>query len=140
MLQVGKAACIRFAHNLYYVVTCCVFARFKRITFARKDEAAGNDGLPSGANALQARQEAQDFRRGKSDAALRRDLNVVSKAVSLLMAESPRRLPALAAQLRAFSSLSPLPPLQSTPLRYVPFRSLSRETLPSARYRQSRCI
>ena len=66
------------------------------ITFARKDEAAGNNGLPSGANGLQARQEAQDFRRCKSDAALRMDLNVFSKTVSLLKAESPRRLPALA--------------------------------------------
>ena len=33
-------------------------------------EAAGNNGLPSGTNGLQVRQEAQDFRRGdvKADA------------------------------------------------------------------------
>ena len=70
--------------------------KFYRITFARKDEAAGNNGLPSGANALQARQEAQDFRHGRSDGALRENLNVFSKDISLLPAESPRRLPALA--------------------------------------------
>ena len=32
-------------------------------SFARKDEAAGNNEPPSGTNALQVRREAQDFRR-----------------------------------------------------------------------------
>lgn len=71
------------------MLTSSLRNKFTRITSARKDEAAGNYGLPSGANALQARQEAQDFRRGKSDAALRGNLNVFSKDISLLPAESP---------------------------------------------------
>ena len=61
----------------------------------RKDEAAGNDGLSSGTNGLQVRREAQDFRRRKSDAALRGNLNVFSKNVSSLRAESPKRIASL---------------------------------------------
>ena len=38
---------------------------------------------------------AQDFRRGKSDAALRRNLNVFSEDVSSSRAESPKRIASL---------------------------------------------
>ena len=47
------------------MLTSSLSAKVLRISFARKDEAAGNNGLPLGTNALQVRREAQDFRRGK---------------------------------------------------------------------------
>ena len=47
------------------MLTSSLSTKVLRITFARKDEAAGNNGLPLGTNALQVRREAQDFRRGK---------------------------------------------------------------------------
>ena len=52
----------------------------------RRDEAAGKEALPSGANALQARREASDF---WQSLLLKRAKNLLS-------------LPSLAAQLRAF--------------------------------------
>ena len=54
------------------MLTISLSANKLRITFARCVEAAGNNGLSSGTNALQVRREAQDFRRG--------DVKVVSFA------------------------------------------------------------
>ena len=45
------------------MLTISLSAKVLRITFARKDEAAGNNGLPLGTNGLQVRREAQDFLR-----------------------------------------------------------------------------
>ena len=53
------------AHTIQIMLTSSLSTKVLRITFARKDEAAGNNGLPLGTNALQVRREAQDFRRGK---------------------------------------------------------------------------
>ena len=70
-------------------------------------EAAGNNEPPSRTNGLQVRREAQDFRRGdvKADA-----LMTVSKKGNKCLSDegrkSEKKLPALAAQLRASSSLS----------------------------------
>ena len=70
-------------------------------------EAAGNNEPPSGTNGLQVRREAQDFRRRyvKADA-----LMTVSKQGNKCLSDegrkSEKKLPALAAQLRASSSLS----------------------------------
>ena len=61
-------------------------------------EADGNCGLPSGTNGLQARRGTQDFRRGKSDAALRGNLNVFNKDVSSLRAESPKGIASLSSE------------------------------------------
>ena len=47
------------------MLTSSLSAKVLRITFARKDEAAGNNGLPLGTNGLQVRREAQDFLRDK---------------------------------------------------------------------------
>ena len=73
-------------------------------------EAAGNNEPPSRTNGLQVRREAQDFRRGdvKADA-----LITFSKQGKDCLSDdgrkSEKKLPALAAQLRAFSSLLSLP-------------------------------
>jgi len=81
-----------------------------RISFTRKEEAAGNNEPPSRTNGLQVRREAQDFRRGdvKADA-----LITFSKQGKDCLSDdgrkSEKKLPALAAQLRAFSSLLSLP-------------------------------
>ena len=64
----------------------------------RKDEAADNNGLPLGTNALQVRRKAQDFRRGKRKYVLRRNLNVFSKDVSSLRAESPKGIASLSSE------------------------------------------
>ena len=77
------------------MLTISLSAKVLCITLARKDEAAGNNGLPLGTNGLQVRREAQDFRRGKSDAALRGNLNVFNKDVSSLRAESPKGIASL---------------------------------------------
>ena len=77
------------------MLTISLSAKVLRITFARKDEAAGNNGLPLGTNALQVRRDAQDFRRGKRRYVLRRNLNVSSKDVSSLRAESPKEIASL---------------------------------------------
>lgn len=63
------------SHTIEIMLTICLSNNVLRITFARKDEAVGNYGLPSGANGLQARQEAQDFRR---------DFSLTSVACSVL--------------------------------------------------------
>ena len=77
------------------MLTISLSANKLRITFARSVEAAGNNEPLSRAPGLQARRGAQDFRRGKSDAALRGNLNVFSKAVSSLRAESPNGIASL---------------------------------------------
>ena len=73
-------------------------------------EAAGNNEPPSRTNALQVRQEAQDFRRRDVKAAA---LMTASKQGNKCLSDdgrkSEKKLPALAAQLRAFSSLLSLP-------------------------------
>ena len=80
---------------IWIMLTSSLSTKVLRITFARKDEAAGNNGLPLGTNALQVRREAQDFRRGKRRYVLRRNLNVFSKDVSSSRAESPKRIASL---------------------------------------------
>ena len=57
------AASFRSAHNLHYVKLLCLRKFESECFVAREPEAAGNFVLPSGAYALQARQEARDFRR-----------------------------------------------------------------------------
>ena len=65
-------------YTIWIMLTISLSAKVLRITFARKDEAAGNSEPLSRAPGLQARRGAQDFRRGKSYAALRWNLNVFS--------------------------------------------------------------
>ena len=48
------------------MLTVCVSARKNVSAETLSVEAAGNNGLPSGTNGLQVRQEAQDFRRAES--------------------------------------------------------------------------
>ena len=60
------------------MLTISLSANKLRITFARSVEAAGNNEPLSRAPGLQARRGAQDFRRGKSEVALRGNLNVFS--------------------------------------------------------------
>ena len=80
------------------MLTISLSVKVLRITFARKDEAAGNSEPPSKATGLQARREAQDIRREKSDAALRGDLDVFNKDVSSLRAESPKGIASLSSE------------------------------------------
>ena len=76
----------------------------------RKDEAAGNDGLSSGTNGLQVRRKAQDFRRWLRKAYSPNECQYVREWLFLLRGPKVRKeLPALAAKLRAFSSLLSLP-------------------------------
>ena len=107
------------------MLTISLSAKVLRITFARKDEAAGNSEPLSRAPGLQARRGAQDFRRGKSDAALRGNLNVFSKAVSSLRAESPNGIASLSSTAAGL--------LQSFITSFA--GSVSHKSLPSARYR-----
>ena len=79
-------------------------------TFSLRIRSVGSAGdieLPSGANALQARQGVQDFRRGvRGDALQLQPFPVKIRLSHSLTAGSPREPPALAAQLRAFSMMS----------------------------------
>ena len=52
-------------YTIWIMLTISLSAKVLRITFARKDEAAVNNGLPLGTNGLQVRREAQDFLRDK---------------------------------------------------------------------------
>ena len=52
-------------YTIWIMLTISLSAKVLCITFARKDEAAGNNGLPLGTNGLQVRREAQDFLRDK---------------------------------------------------------------------------
>ena len=52
-------------YTIWIMLTISLSAKVLRITFDRKDEAAGNNGLPLGTNGLQVRREAQDFLRDK---------------------------------------------------------------------------
>ena len=77
------------------MLTISLSAKVLRITFARKDEAADNSEPLSRAPGLQASRWAQDFRRRKSDAALRGNLNGFSEVISSLRAESPNGIASL---------------------------------------------
>ena len=73
-------------------------------------EAAGNCGLPSGTNALQVRRKAQNFRRWMRRACSSNECQWLREWLFLLRGPKVRKeLPALAAKLRAFSSLLSLP-------------------------------
>ena len=88
----------------------CVIARWKGSALMLSVEAAGNCGLSSGTNALQVRRKAQDFRRWMRMACSSNECQYVREWLFLLRGPKVRReLPALAAQLRAFSSLLSLP-------------------------------
>ena len=50
-------------YTIDFMLTNSLSANSLRISFARKDEAAGNNEPPSRTNGLQVRREAQDFRR-----------------------------------------------------------------------------
>ena len=82
-------------YTIWIMLTISLSTKVLRIAFTRKDEAAGNSEPLSRAPGLQARRGAQDFRRGKSDAALRGNLNVFSEDISSLRAESPKRIASL---------------------------------------------
>ena len=107
------------------MLTISLSAKVLRITFARKDEAAGNSEPLSRAPGLQARRGAQDFRRGKSDAALRGNLNGFSEVISSLRAESPKRIASLSSEAAGL--------LQSFITSFA--GSVSHKSLPLARYR-----
>ena len=77
------------------MLTISLSAKRIRISPTREVEAAGNSEPLSRAPGLQARRGAQDFRRGKSDAALRGNLNVFSEDISSSRAESPKRIASL---------------------------------------------
>ena len=51
------------AYTIDFMLTNSLSVKVLRISFARKDEAAGNNEPPSRTNGLQVRREAQDFRR-----------------------------------------------------------------------------
>ena len=73
-------------------------------------EAAGNNGLSSGTNGLQVRRKAQNFRRWMRRASSSNECQYVREWLFLLRGPKVRsKLPALAAQPRAFSSLLSLP-------------------------------
>ena len=73
-------------------------------------EAAGNNGLPSGTNALQVRRKAQDFRRWLRKAYSPNECLWYGNVCFFFAGrKSETELPALAAQPRAFSSLLSLP-------------------------------
>ena len=112
-------------YTIDFMLTNSLSTKVLRVSFARKDEAAGNNGLPLGTNALQVRREAQDFRRGKSDAALRGNLNVFSEVISSLRAESPKGIASLSSTAAGL--------LQSFITSFA--SSVSHKSLPSARYR-----
>ena len=107
------------------MLTISLSAKVLRITFARKDEAAGNSEPLSRAPGLQARRGTQDFRRRKSDAALRGNLNVFYEDVSSLRAESPKGIASLSSEAAGL--------LQSFITSFA--GSVSHKSLPSARYR-----
>ena len=111
------------------MLTISLSAKVLRITFARKDEAAGNSEPLSRAPGLQARRGAQDFRRGKSDAALRGNLNVFSEDISSSRAESPKRIASLSSEAAGL--------LQSFITSFA--GSVSHKSLTQARYRLCRC-
>ena len=92
-------------------------------------EAAGNNEPLSRAPGLQARRGAQDFRRRKSDAALRGNFNVFSEDVSFLKAESPKEIASLSSEAAGL--------LQSFITSFA--GSVSHKSLPQARYRLCRC-
>ena len=115
---------------IWIMLTISLSAKVLRITFARKDEAAGNSEPLSRAPGLQARRGAQDFRRGKSDAALRGNLNVFCWDVSSLRAESPKGIASLSSEAAGL--------LQSFITSFA--GSVSHKSLPSARYRLCRCV
>ena len=88
----------------------CVRARWEESASMLSVEAAGNNGLPSGTNALQVRRKAQDFRRWVRRECSSNECQYVREWLFLLRGPKVRRkLPALAAKLRAFSSLLSLP-------------------------------
>ena len=92
------------------MLTISLSAKVLRITFARKDEAAGNSEPLSRAPGLQARRGAQDFRRWLRKAYSPNECQWIRDCISLLCRPKVQKeLPALAAQLRAFSSLLSLP-------------------------------
>ena len=92
-------------------------------------EAAGNNEPLSRAPGLQARRGLRTFGKGKSDAALRRNLNVFSENVSSLRAESPKGIASLSSTAAGL--------LQSFITSFA--GSVSHKSLPSARYRLCRC-
>ena len=76
------------------MLTSSLSAKVLRITFARKDEAAGNSEPPQGLPASKP-VGGSGLSAGKSDAALRGNLNVFSEDVTSLRAESPKKIASL---------------------------------------------
>ena len=72
------------------MLTISLSAKVLRITFARKDEAAGNSEPPSETNGLQVRREAQDFWPGMRNVDALFYLNVFRKVITPLRAKSPK--------------------------------------------------
>ena len=88
----------------------CVRARWKESASTLSVEAADNNGLSSGTNALQVRRKAQDFRRWMRRAFSSIECQLVRECLFFCEGrKSEKELPALAAQPRAFSSLLSLP-------------------------------
>ncbi len=85
------------------MLTNSLSTKVLRISFTRKDEAAGNNEPPSRTNGLQVRREAQDFRHRdvKVDALMTANKQG-NKCLSDDGRKSEKELPALAAQPRAF--------------------------------------
>ena len=96
--------------NTWIMLTISLSANKLRITFARSVEAAGNNEPLSRAPGLQARRGAQDFRRWLRKAYSPNEcLWYGNVCLFFVGRKSEKELPALAAQLRAFSSLLSLP-------------------------------
>ena len=76
------------------MLTISLSAKVLRISFARKDEAAGNSEPPQGLPASKP-VGGSGLSAGMPNAALRGNLNVFSENVSSLRAESPKRIASL---------------------------------------------
>ena len=100
---------VEVCYTIWIMLTISLSDKVLRITFARKDEAAGNSeppqGLPAskpvGGSGLSARESQMPHSVGTSRCLVRMSL--------LRGPKVQKELPALAAQLRAFSSLLSLP-------------------------------
>ena len=91
------------------MLTISLSTKVLRITFARKDEAAGNSEPLSRAPGLQARRGLRTF---GGESQMPHSVGTSMYLVRIPLLRGPkvrRRLPALAAKLRAFSSLLSLP-------------------------------
>ena len=85
-------------YTIWIMLTISLSAKVLRISFARKDEAAVNSEPPQGLPASKPVEGLRTFGKGKSDAALRGNLNGFSENASSLRAESPKGIASLSSE------------------------------------------